>query len=103
MLREHPPADACVVSVCSVQGLETVSRLWVAGLSGSAVFAAHDGLEEELRDTCGANCSLSTLATCLAVRCQGRSNVPWPDSPLTCLLKVLSSTFVAMDSPQPLV
>ena len=70
-----------------------MSYLWVAGLSGSAVLAAQDGLEADVHNASGVNCNLSALATCLAVRCQGRADVPWSDSPLTCLLKVSPVNF----------
>ena len=43
---EHLPAAAAYVRC--LQGLETVSYLWVVGLSGSAVFAAQHRLDADL-------------------------------------------------------
>lgn len=73
-----------------------MSELWLAELHGGTALAASDldCMALELHQAQGSNCSLTALAASIGVRCQGRTDTPWSDSPITSLLKARSTCFM---------
>jgi hypothetical protein len=73
-----------------LQGKQWTSKLWLVDLAGSERLTKSHAAGERLKEAQHINRSLSSLADCIAAKCNKAKHVPYRNSKLTHLLQVCS-------------